>query len=111
MTTQKCQCVLFSGLSGPAGSRLSTLHDVTQGLGLSGVEAGFEGPDTGRTNGPLDVYVCVSHFNQILQKYYNTFNIPVMTSKQMFRADLNDIHRWGTRQSFVRTRSINNPVI
>lgn len=65
MTTEKCQCVSFLVLSGPAGSRLSTLQDITQGLGLSGVEAGSEGPGTGRTNGPLDAYAC-----PILTKYY-----------------------------------------
>lgn len=58
-TTQKYQNVLFLGPGGPEGSKPSTLQNVAQGLGLSGGEAGFEGPSTGWTNGLLDVCLLV----------------------------------------------------
>lgn len=61
MTQKNCQCVLFSGFSGPADSRTSTLQDIAQGMGLSGLE-GSEGTETGRMNGTscvVYIYVCI----------------------------------------------------
>ncbi|XP_070830246.1 proteoglycan 4a [Chaetodon trifascialis] len=43
------------GLSGPAGSRPSTLQDIARGLGFPVVEAGSEGPGTGLLD---DVNLC-----------------------------------------------------
>lgn len=85
-TTQKYQNVLFLGLRGPEGSRPSTLQDVAQGLGLSGAEAGFEGPSTGWTNGLIDVCVCVG-LCPILTKYSKfivMLHFVVTPFKQMF---------------------------
>lgn len=58
---------LFSGLSGPAVFRPSTLQDIAQGH--SGVEPGSDGPGTGRKNGPLGAFVCV----QLLPDLTNLF--------------------------------------
>lgn len=49
-------CFLFTGQTGAADARPSTLQDVAQALGLSVAEGGSGGPGTGRTHGPVDMF-------------------------------------------------------
>lgn len=74
--------MLFSGFSGPADSRTSTLRDIAQGLGLSGVE-GSEGPGTGKTN---DTSSCVYiYMYGCVHSVCKPFELKITNVKQMLR--------------------------